>query len=185
MPRIFIAIDLPGEVKDLASTIPQTLAGAKWVPRDQLHLTLRFVGDVEDSLLPVLKKSLAAISVEPFDLVVSGAGCFPARGNARVLWLGLTGAQELFDLQRQVELAVISCGFEPEHRSFSPHLTLARLRYGVPHTLVDRFLRQHGNLSSTPFTIDAFHLYASTLNQTGAVHRKEATFPLSERAMVT
>ena len=135
--RIFCAVELPGEVKSrvaehikrLRSEFPH--ARASWEKPEKLHLTLKFLGEIEPSRVEDLSgaASHAAARVGPFPLTIAGPGAFPPHGQPRVLWLGLEDASgRLAALQRSLEDACAAARFPREQRPFKPHLTLARLR---------------------------------------------------------
>jgi 2'-5' RNA ligase len=138
--RVFCAIDLPREVKarvaEHASSLRARLPDvrASWEKPEKLHLTLKFLGDVEVARVEELSRASerAVSSVEPFELTVANAGSFPAHGQPRVLWLGIEDATgRLARLQKSLEDECAAAGFAREPRPFSPHLTVARLR--TPH----------------------------------------------------
>ena len=133
--RLFIALDLPQEVKRAAQAVQAELkpcgADVKWVAPANMHLTLKFLGEAEESLLPDIKQGLAGTCAEcpALELGVSGCGAFPTKGKPSVVWLGLTGELErLQGLAAAIEAAMAGLGFEPEDRPFKPHLTLGRVR---------------------------------------------------------
>jgi 2'-5' RNA ligase len=178
MYRLFVAIDLPDELRVAASDLCSTLGDARRVPAEQLHLTLRFIGDVDAETCSAIKKSLAGISVPSFVLTVRGIGHFPPGHHPRVLWVGLGKSEPLLTLQREVELALVGAGIAPEERRFSPHITIARLR-DTPPAQVLSLEERHRDFGGGSFTVTAFHLYSSILTRSGAIHTREATYPLS------
>ena len=138
--RVFCAIDLPLDVKSRVAEHAASLRArlpdvrASWEKPEKLHLTLKFLGDVEAARVEELSRaaSRAASSVKPFELTIARAGAFPARGAARVLWLGVEDANgRLARLQESLEDECAAAGFAREPRAFKPHLTIARLR--TPH----------------------------------------------------
>lgn len=175
--RLFVAIDLPDEARQSVTEICQELPDVRWLPPNQLHLTLRFIGEAEDSVGTTLRRCLGKIASPPFPLSLSGAGCFPSPRHPRVLWVGLSGCEPLKRLQQEVEAAAVAAGIPAEERPFSPHITLARLR---EHREADvaSFLTRNASFHCGPFTVDAFNLYSSILTAKGAIHRKEASYPL-------
>ena len=177
MSRLFVAVDLPEGVKDLLVGVREAIPGARWVPREQLHLTLRFIGDTQEPLASRVQELLAEVHGGPFPLTLAGTGHFPPRREPRVLWVGLHPSPPLLDLQRQMETALQRAGIPAEGRPFSPHLTLARLKESASAAVAD-FEKKNGALLSEPFAVDAFHLYASTLTPSGAVHRRVRSYPL-------
>jgi 2'-5' RNA ligase len=179
--RLFVAVDVPDRVRaKLASVRASKLAGARWVPESQLHLTLRFIGEVEDARVEAVRAALRAISLPQFVLAIEGVGQFPPRRAASVIWAGVRAEPKLLSLAEAVEAAVVSAGFEAEARAFSPHITLARMKHGVAkRDEVGRFLEaRRTELDSGPFAVDSFVLYSSLLSSNGAVHEVVETFAL-------
>ena len=137
--RAFIAVELPpaareaveGVVRDLRS---RTGDGVRWVRPEGVHLTLKFLGDIDAGSVPTISEALdrCAASAAPFDLFLEGVGVFPNARRPRVIWIGLGGALEpLLALQQSVERELEELGFASERRPFTPHLTLGRVRDGV------------------------------------------------------
>jgi 2'-5' RNA ligase len=178
MHRLFVALDLPEEVRQAVCTLKEELRGFRWVPEAQLHLTLRFIGDSDDATLELLKEELGKICSPSFDLGLNGIGHFPPRGLPRILWVGIASGPELVTLQTAVEQACIAAGVVPEERGFSPHLTIARLKETLPE-VVGRFEANHSGFRCGPFWVEAFHLYASSLTPQGAIHQRLATVALA------
>lgn len=175
--RLFVAIDLPGTIKQVLAEICCGLPGARWVPPDQLHLTLRFIGEADEDLFQDICSRLAQVEADRFTLALQELGCFPPRKDHRVLWLGTEENDALFLLRHKVECALAGCTILPEKNAFHPHVTLARLKK-TPLQYVIRFLAA-GELCSVPeFTVTTFQLYSSVLTSLGAVHRIEATYRL-------
>ncbi|WP_298273169.1 RNA 2',3'-cyclic phosphodiesterase [Geobacter sp.] len=179
--RLFVAIDLPDEVKQSVAALCQGVPGVRWLPPEQLHLTLRFIGEVDDAVAGIIRRGLAEITSPPFPLSLRGVGCFPSPRRPRVLWVGLNGNEPLKRLQQGVEAAVVAAGIPAEERPFSPHITLARLREHREAEITP-FLARNASFHSEPFTVDTFHLYSSSLTPKGAIHRREASYPLAGRA---
>lgn len=175
--RLFAAIDLPDRIKQAVAGICRGVPGVRWLPPDQLHLTLRFIGETEDAAIATIRSGLAVITSPAFPLSLQGVGCFPSPRRPRVLWVGLNGGEPLTRLQHEVETAVGNAGIPPEERPFSPHITLARLREHR-ETDVAPFLARNASFASGPFTVDALHLYSSILTARGAIHRREASYTL-------
>ncbi len=178
MYRLFVAIDLPEEVRTAVAAIGSRLEGARRVPADQLHITLRFIGEADEKLLAAIKTSLDQVSTPPFQLALRGVGHFPPGRHPRVLWVGIEESDPLLKLQQEVELALIEAGLQPDERRFSPHITFARLK-DTPPAAVLALEERHRTFASSPFRVEAFFLYSSILTREGAVHTKEATYPLT------
>ena len=176
--RLFVAIDLPDNVKEQVAGLCCGLPGARWVNPEQLHLTLRFIGEVDGGMFRDIRETLDEVQSDPFTLQLDGVGFFPPRGKPRVVWVGLRQSVDLSQLRNRIESRLVALGLEPETRKFSPHITLARLK-NTPAFKVGRFLETHNLFLSTPFAIDEFFLYSSRLGRNGAIHRIEAGYPLA------
>lgn len=177
MYRLFVAIDLPEEVKKMIRALREELPGARWVPLEQLHLTLRFIGEADEALYQRIKNILGAVRGGPFRMALQGIGHFPPGRHPRVLWVGMEENEPLLKLQHNVELALIAAGLAPEERRFSPHITIARLKE-TPVNMVLACEENHFALRTDYFPVEDFHLYSSTLTGSGAIHRREASYPL-------
>jgi len=176
--RLFVAVDLPECAKDQLAEVRCELPAARWVPVEQLHLTLRFIGEVDRATFQLIKKALASVHVDKFPLTLRGVGHFPPGKHPRVLWVGMDPAPQLLRLQQQVEDVLRELGLPGEERRFSPHITLARLQ-DAPAGAVTAFEARHQSFSCPPFTVDDFHLYSSVLGAKGATHHREATYRTS------
>lgn len=177
MYRLFVSIDVPDDVKQSLSRLTSDVPGARWLEPDEIHLTIRFVGEVDGLVFDDVLAALDEVRVAPFSLALRGVGHFPPRGEPRILWAGIERSDALRALHDKVESAVVRAGVEPERRKFAPHVTLARLR-GAPSRAVASFLAMNGLFRTEPFPVRAFQLYSSNLSAKRAVHRVEATYPL-------
>jgi 2'-5' RNA ligase len=178
MPRLFIAVDLPKAATESLHALSFGIPGAKWVRPEQLHLTVRFIGDVDGGLFHDIRDILAGVARGPFSLQLKGVGCFPPRGAPRVLWVGLEKSEELQRLRREIDTMLLQTGLDPEKRKFSPHITLARLK-NSPVQKVMNFLAGNNLFRLDPFQVEDFRLYSSTLTPKGAYHRVERVYPLN------
>jgi 2'-5' RNA ligase len=179
MLRLFLAVDLPDPVRQEVVALCTQVNNARWVKPHQLHITLRFLGQTPDDALAGMVDRLARVQVPAFKLTLHGAGVFPGGTRpkpARVLWLGLDPPEPLANLKHAINS---SLGPDPEHASFSPHLTLARFTKR-PNATLTQFLSQHQAYRSAPWPVACFHLYKSTLRPDGAVHELVATYPFAE-----
>jgi len=174
--RLFIAIELPDDLKAALGGLRVDVPGARWVPPEQLHLTLAFLGEVEEKTAGELGERLALIHTPPFQLCFSGTGCFPNRHRPRVLWAGLEPHPLLMNLAAGVHGAVLACSIPQEERPFSPHITLARLKFPAARE-VDAFLNMPQKLKLPPFPVREITLFQSRLTPHGAVHIPVRTFP--------
>jgi len=178
MYRLFVAVDLPESVKSSIKAICNGLPDARWVDVQQLHLTLRFIGEVDSGLFNGIKNSLAEVSETSFSLTLNGVGCFPPKRPPRVLWIGMESNTTLIRLAEKVErILVEKNGLEPDQRKFSPHITIARFRESTPAKITD-YLTRNGSFRTESFPVDEFHLYSSTLTRAGAEHKREISYPL-------
>lgn len=178
MHRLFVAIDFPDEIRGQLGGLCLGLPGARWVSEDQLHLTLRFIGEVDGDVFRSIKEALRAVTAPPFSITLRGLGCFPPRGRPRVLWVGVGRSEQLVQLRNRVEAALTRVGLEAEGRKFSPHITLARFREDLHLTRLGNYLAGNNLFSTPPVEIGAFALYSSFLTGKGAIHQLEATYPL-------
>ena len=176
MHRLFVAIRPPAPIRDLLIDTMEGLDAARWHGEDQLHLTLRFIGEVETPLANDLAAALGQVSGEPFDLALEGVGTFDKRGRVHTLWAGLAASPELLALQRKVEQACQRCGLEAEHRRFAPHITLARVNRAAGP--LEPWLATHRNLASPPWQASEFRLYESTLGRDGPHYEPVARYAL-------
>lgn len=176
MPRLFTGIELPETVKDQLSDLEQPLSGARWVDPDDLHITLRFMGDISDRMANELAAHLAEIEVDAFELHLEGLGAFGGK-EPRVLWAGVAPSPALDNLARANERAARSAGLPPDKRNFKAHVSLARLR-GTPPDLVAGTLGRIGAFRSEPFTVSRFVLFTAKPNVGGGPYLIDAEFPL-------
>ena len=176
MMRLFVAIALPDSVADGLVMLQGGIPGARWSTREQLHLTLRYIGEVDGRDAAAIDDALAAIRSPGFALELKGVGEFGGK-NPRALWTGVRDDVAVSHLQRKVESAIQRAGRPPEERKFSPHVSLARLR-GAPRDRVITFLSAHALYASGPFAVNAFLLYSSTLTPHGSLYRAERSYAL-------
>ena len=177
MYRLFVAIDLPPDVAAQLQGLCCGVPGARWVQPEQMHLTLRFIGEVDGGIFQDIKEGLAGIKAAPFSLQVKGLGFFPPRKTPRVLWAGIFPVEEVSTLRNRIENRLVGMGLEPEGRKYSPHITLARL-HDTPLARLGRFLAGNNLFATEPFLVSEFHLYSSELTSKGAFHVIEASYPL-------
>ncbi len=179
MHRLFIAIRPPEQVRDLLVDAMDDSADFRWLIDEQLHLTLRFAGEVDRPVAEDLAVALARIDFDSFQIRIKGVGRFEQR-NAGALWAGVEPKILLAALAAKVERACQSVGLDPERRAFHPHITLARWR-GRRTREIQRFLERHATLSSDPFGVDCFILFESRLSRHGAHYEEVVAFPLSSQ----
>jgi len=168
MHRLFVAIRPPAEIRALLLSAMGGVSGARWQSEDQLHLTLRFIGEVDRHQGDDVHAALGGIHHPPFDIALNGIGAFERRGRADALWAGVAPHDPLKALHNKVDAALVRVGIAPDERAYLPHITLARLkRTSGP---VGNLLEQSGGLASPAFTVDSFALFESDLTQEAAVY---------------
>jgi 2'-5' RNA ligase len=181
MHRLFIAIDLPDDVKTALGKITSAsgIDGAKWVKPPQMHLTLRFNGDVDDVQRTAIQSALAQIQAPAFETRLEGIGQFPPKGKPRVLWVGMNAPPALTNLHRQISAAITALGLPPEDHPFSPHITLARFKTPPHAESVRQFFAKHAAFKTEPFPVQFFILFSSILAPQGPTYHKEGVYPLA------
>ncbi len=177
MIRLFVAIQPDVTTCSLLSSLGKSIPGARPVPEEQIHLTIRFIGEVDGAQYHDIKESLFLVKAAPISLFLKGVGHFPPRGRARVIWAGAEPAGDIIILRNKVNRALMECGVTPETRKFHPHITLARFN-DIPAGKIAHFLAGNSLLQSPPVIIDKITLYSSHLTPRGALHTRECEYPL-------
>jgi 2'-5' RNA ligase len=187
--RAFIAIELPSKIRAALSQLQDNLktsksAAVKWVDPEGIHLTLKFLGNVDEAEIPALNKSLseAVREVAPFYLELGDPGAFPSFQAPRVVWVGIGGEIEpLRTLHNSIDRVLTPLGFPPEKRAFSPHLTLGRVREealpGEKRRLGENVAALKTGVKSS-FKVESINLMRSKLTREGALYSCLASFAL-------
>lgn len=177
MFRLFVAIDLPLEIKTSLLALGGGVPGARWMTMEQLHLTLKYIGEVDGGVFRDVVDALAEVETEPFDVTLKGVGHFPPRRDPEVLWVGVARNERLVQLRNRVESALARAGVARETRKFAPHVAIARLR--DPHIQrVAGFMSGNSLFACPPFPVTEFALFSSVLASEGAQHQIEAVYKL-------
>jgi 2'-5' RNA ligase len=176
MIRLFVALALPDEVADGLAMLQAGVPGARWSTRDQLHLTLRFIGEVDGRDAAAIDDALIAIDAPRFELALKGVGEFGGK-NPRALWAGVRDPQPVKFLARKIETALQRIGLPADERKFVPHVTFAHLR-ASPRGRVFDFLTDHALYASLPFEVGGFILYSSLLTSDGSIYTAERAYRL-------
>jgi 2'-5' RNA ligase len=176
MHRLFVAIRPPEPIRDLLVDAMDGGADFRWQDDLQLHLTLRFVGEVERPVAEDLVGALGRVRAAPFAVKIKGVGRFDQRSSG-ALWAGVEPKEPLAALAAKVERACQSVGLEPERRAFHPHITLARWK-GRRSREAEVFVAGRRALASEPFAVDEFILFESQLSRHGAHYEAVETYPL-------
>ena len=177
MHRLFVAIRPPEPIRDLLIDAMDESPDFRWQDDDQLHLTLRFVGEVDRPLADDLAHALTRITADRFTLRIIGTGRFEQR-NSGALWAGVEPRAPVAALASKIERACVGLGLEPERRTFHPHITLARWKGRRTREVAD-FLQRTRGLASEPFEVAEFILFESRLSRHGAHYEPAATYPLA------
>jgi 2'-5' RNA ligase len=176
MHRLFVALRPPPEMRARLLSLMGGVRGARWQRDDQLHLTLRFIGEVDRPRADDVASALSAVDRPRPRITLQGAGSFDHKGQVHCLWAGVAPDDALSQLHDRVNRALVRAGIAPEQRAFKPHITLARLgRQAGP---VGPFLGRTAGLAGPPTTIDAFILFESRLGQDGASYDAVVRYPL-------
>lgn len=176
MMRLFVALALPDLIAENLLLLQGGVPGARWSQREQLHLTLRFIGEVDGRDATAIDDALATIHAPRFTLELKGVGEFGGK-NPRALWAGIDDDAAVKHLQRKIESALQRIGHPAEERKFAPHITLARLR-GAARDRVITFLTSHALYASPPFEVNTFILYSSTMTPNGSIYLPERSYAL-------
>ena len=176
MHRLFVAVRPPEPVRDLLRDAMDDSADFRWQSDEQLHLTLRFIGEVDRPLADDLAAALSRIRAEQFQLRVKGVGRFEQR-SAGALWAAVEPKEPVAALAAKVERVCQQAGLEPERRAFHPHITLARWKGRRSREVAD-YLQRNRGLVSDPFDVDRFVLFESRLSRHGAHYEEAASYAL-------
>ena len=185
--RLFVALDFPDAVRqtlrELIARLQPGFRSAKWVRPEAMHITLKFIGEVDGEKLAPIRGALAPVhSTAPVEIHFRGLGFFPNERRPRVLWCGVEASPNLAELAEAVQRAIVPLGIPAESRDFVPHLTLARFNSDdAPRKDLETLVRAAGELKSYDFgrtRETEFHLIESILKPAGAEYRRLETFPI-------
>jgi len=177
MIRLFVGLELPDALRARLAALGAGLPGARWVSEENIHLTLRFIGNVDEHQAQDLHDALLPVRGETFVLTVDGTGIFETGRKPHTLWAGVRENEALTRLHDRVESALVRAGCEPERRKFAPHITLARLR-DTPTARLQPYLAAHA-LVRAEAEIDHFTLFSSRPGNEEPVYTPEAEYPLT------
>jgi 2'-5' RNA ligase len=174
--RLFVAIALPDSVAMSLAIFQAGVPGARWQTREQMHLTLRFIGEVDGRDATAVDDALSLVDAPRFTLALKGVGEFGGK-SPHALWAGVRDKEQISFLQRKIETALQRAGLPPEQRKYQPHVTLARLKGTAKGRVMD-FLTDHALYASEPFDVETFILYSSVLTPNGSLYRAERAYRL-------
>jgi 2'-5' RNA ligase len=176
--RLFVGLDLPWSLKERLAMLAGGLPGARWVPAENYHLTLRFIGETPGYRAEEIDHALSGLRARGFSLTFAGVGTFRKGGRTTALWAGVERNPQLDLLQSKIETALQRAGLDPERRRFSPHITLARLDNNVPEAKLAAFVQGHNLFRAEPFTVEHFTLFSSRLGKEQSVYTAEVEYAL-------
>jgi 2'-5' RNA ligase len=179
MIRLFVALELPDAVRQRLTGLMGGVPGARWTESENLHLTLRFIGEVENDRAHDIDAALAEVTAPAFDLILDGVGQFGNGNRARLLWAGVERNDALHHLNQKIESALVRVGLSREERKYTPHVTLARLK-DAPLERVGRFLEDRALFRAGPLRMSHFTLFESKLGRSGPVYHGLSDYPLVE-----
>jgi 2'-5' RNA ligase len=174
--RLFVALALPDAVAQGLMLIQSGVPGARWSAREQLHITLRFMGEVDGRDAADIDDAISLISAPRFTLELRGVGEFGGK-NPHALWAGVRDPAPVAHLARKIETAIQRIGLPAEQRKFVPHVTLARLRAAPRGRILD-YLTDHALYASGTFEVGSFILYSSVLTDDGSIYTAEREYGL-------
>ncbi len=185
--RAFVAIEIPETaksfLKDIGSDLKSIAADVKWVRPEGMHLTLKFLGDIQTNRIPVFERDLrpAFSEFHSFEIRIAGMGAFPNMRRPRVIWVGIEDPSSILaPMAQRVEDVFLAHGFKKEKRGFSPHLTLGRVRSDRGQYELVEAVRQRMDIAGPSFFVDSAVLFQSILRPTGAEYRPLCHFPLGK-----
>jgi 2'-5' RNA ligase len=173
----FIALELPEPIRDQLIAVAGGVPGAYWEEEEQLHLTLRYLGEIDGGTRSALFHQLERLHPAPFELILTGFGFFPPRGEPESLWVGVERSASLEALRARVDATATRLGVPTDRRRWTPHVTLARLE-GAPESRLVRFAQENALFRSAPFVPTRMTAFSSHRRDWGFEYRREAIFPL-------
>lgn len=176
MHRLFAGVEPPEHVKDQLLGLMEGVTGARWQTPEQLHLTVRFIGEVDGRTAEDAALALAGLRHPGFEVALNGVGCFDRRGRPEALWVGIAPHGSLKTLHDKVDRALGLAGIAPDARAYLPHITLARLNGGAGP--IRGWVERFGGVASAPWRVDALTLWESHLGRGGAHYEPVARWPL-------
>ncbi len=182
MSRLFIAVDLPeSAIVSLIAAQPPAAPGIRLTDPDQMHLTLYFLGEVNEHRTARIAAALAAVDRTPFPLTIAGVGLFPSKGGTTTLWAGVSPCAELHELHKIVGQALAEAGVQLEVRPYTPHVSLARCAPNAAGSEIVDFLTGQQGLLLSGVMVTRFALYSSDFRGGTPLYCCERSFPLSEQ----
>ena len=176
MLRLFIGLALPDHVKDQLAPMASGIPEARWIDQQNLHLTLRFIGEVDEDVGEDIHNALSKLEFRGFTLQLNGVDCFRSRNKVRSVWAGIASSASLKALRRRVEGILVNAGLPPETRKFKPHVTLARLKQAKVTSVIP-YLEANAGFQTQQFQVEQLVLFQSHLGHRGATYEALAGYP--------
>lgn len=177
MHRLFVALRPPAATREQLLDLMEGLPGARWQDDEQLHLTLRFIGEVDGRVADDVAAALGTVAFPPVEFRLHGVGSFDARGRLNAIWAGVRPHEQLAQLHKKIDQALVRAGLEPERRAYLPHVTLAR--FGRQAGNPGAWIARHAGLAGPTVTVAHFALYESHTSHTGATYEAVERYPLA------
>jgi len=188
--RSFIAIEIPEEIRksigDSMDILKKSAADVKWVPYQNIHITMQFLGGTEESLLPAIKGALDKILAPyaPFYIKIADIGCFPDGKRPRVIWVGIEESQTLINLHKDIADEMVKFGYQKEERGFTPHVTIGRVKSNKNMNELLKRIDEVKTMRFSDFEIQNIMLMKSELKPSGAKYCSLAEIPFGGRSNV-
>lgn len=176
--RLFVGLELPFALREALGSLRHGLHGARWVPPENYHLTLRFLGETPNHVAEEVDHALASLRARPFALALAGTGLFERGGRTGTLWVGVDRTPALDHLQNKIETALQRAGLPAEKRRFQPHVSLARVDTVAPDHLA-AWIATNNLFRTTPIAVACFTLFSSQLGHDQAVYTPEMEYELA------
>jgi 2'-5' RNA ligase len=177
MIRLFVGLELPEPMRRRLALLSGGVPGARWISPENFHLTVRFIGEVDEGRFEDIDAALARVKAPAFELTLEGVATFEKANKPHTLWVGVRRNESLNALHAKVDRALIATELEPEGRKYSPHVTLARLK-GQARKRLGVFVAANALFRCGPEPIEAFVLFSSFLSRGGSIYHAEARYPL-------
>lgn len=177
MIRLFTALPLPDDLRPRLAALGSGIDGARWVEETNLHITLRFIGEVSEPVAEEIIHALDDVRAPAVPVSLTGAGQFASRGRARAVWVGVEKSAALSALHDKIDQALIRIGQPPEGRKYTPHVTIGRLKDARPNRVLG-WLEANGAFFAPKFEVREFVLYESRLGRNGPSYAPVAEYPL-------
>lgn len=176
--RLFVALDLPWALRERLALLASGVPGARWLPSENYHLTLRFIGEMPGHRAEDIDAALASLRGRGFELTLEGVGAHEKAGRPHALYVGVARNPALDHLRGKIETALQRAGLEPERRRFLPHVTIARLD-GMADGRLVAWLQAHALFRADPVPIEHFTLFSSRLGKEASAYTAEADYALA------